>query len=209
MSWLEAAEAWKEACLDLIYPPRCAACGQLGRAPFCRLCAEALLPGPPFEIYGASSAWASWEHGGSIALAIWALKSGAHPELGPLLGRGLRPGLARLAEVDAVVPVPPVRRRLVERGYNPPRELSRALPRVRPFWLRRAGEAHPQVGLTRAERLENLEGAFFARSAVEGKTIALVDDVVTTGATATAAVAALLDAGAREVHVLALSRAGH
>jgi predicted amidophosphoribosyltransferase len=74
--------------------------------------------------------------------------------------------------------------------------------------LRRKKSTPPQAGLTRAERRVNVETAFEVRApkAVEGKHVLLVDDIMTTGATASACAAVLKRAGARRVSVLTLAR---
>ncbi len=82
--------------------------------------------------------------------------------------------------------------------------------KVDPFVLTRVKPTMPQVGLSRAQRADNLQGAFAvpeeARLSVEGHAILLVDDVATTGATLNAAARALLRAGARRVDVLVFAR---
>lgn len=197
------------AVLDLVYPPECAACGELGREPFCTLCHDALLPAPPFEIEGADSAVAVFAYGGPIAEAIHRLKYRNRPDLARPLGALMRPRFERLAKVELIVPVPMTRRRAVHRGYNQARELARHLgAEVAARALVRTKE-RPQVGLQRRERFENLEGAFLPGPvAVRGRSVLVVDDVVTTGATATAAVRVLRAAGAARVSLLALAREG-
>lgn len=192
-----------------VLPPSCAACGALGREPFCVLCSDALEPAPPFAIEGADVSVAVWLYGGPVASAIHHLKYHARPELGRSLGLALRAPIDALGAVDAIVPVPLSRRRLVERGYNQARELVRPLRRpTLARALRRDDHAREQVGLDRAARLENLARAFTPGSDdVRGLSVLLVDDVVTTGATAAAATAALRAAGASRVAVLALARA--
>lgn len=120
-------------------------------------------------------------------------------------------------EVDAVVAVPLARARQRQRGYNQAlllaRELARAcgLPVIERA-CRRVRPTAPQTGLTRAQRLENLRGAFTAgRDArlLDGKRLLLVDDVFTTGATLSACARTLLSAGASEVHAITVARTLH
>lgn len=197
---------------DAILPPACAACGHPGREPFCEPCAGALLPAPSFRVAGAARSIAVFEYGGPAAVAILRLKYDGRPEVGRALGLALRPRLRELEPFELVVPVPIARRRLVERGYNQARELVRGLEagdrrRLRPRALLRRGGPRDQIGLDRDARLANLEGAFVPGPApVEGARVVLIDDVVTTGATALSAVRVLRAAGAREVSVLALAR---
>ena len=131
----------------------------------------------------------------------------------------LRPLLAQLqGERGAdlrVVAVPLSRERLRERGYNQSWELARRLARAlalpaRADALFRVRDTGHQLALHRDERARNLRGAFVVtpRHAawVRGARIALVDDVLTTGATAHAAARTLLAAGARDVQVWVVAR---
>jgi ComF family protein len=110
------------------------------------------------------------------------------------------------------VSVPLGRRRRISRGYDQAALLATALartagaPRLRGA-LRRTRETAPQVGRDRAERSRNVAGAFVASGVVRGRELVLVDDVVTTGATAHACCVALKAAGARSIQILALARA--
>ncbi|MCK6544808.1 ComF family protein, partial [Myxococcota bacterium] len=131
-----------------VLPPACAACGAIGREPFCALCAEATEPAPPFSIEGADASAAVWLYGGPVATAIHHLKFHGRPELGPTLGRALCVHAAALGPFDAIVPVPLSRRRRVERGYNQARELVRPMRApVLARALRRDDGAREQVGL--------------------------------------------------------------
>jgi ComF family protein len=131
--------------------------------------------------------------------------------LGPLLAR-----LARAHGTDLrVVAVPLARERLRERGYKQSWELARRLARAlaleaRADALFRVRDTGHQLGLQRGALAANLQGAFVVtpRHAawVRGARIALVDDVLTTGATARSAVRTLRDAGARDVQVWVAAR---
>lgn len=153
-------------------------------------------------------------HGGPIAQAIHRLKYKGRREvarsLAPLLASSCA---ATLSSVDAIVPIPLHKERRRERGYDQALLLARSLASLSgrplaPSLLVRSRHTEQQVGLDRVARERNLKGAFQAAPASLGQSLALVDDVVTTGATSRAAAEALSRAGARHVVVVALARAG-
>ena len=119
-----------------------------------------------------------------------------------------------LADADLIVPVPLARWRLLSRRFNQAQILAvetgwRAGKPVNPFALVRRRSTKHQVGLTRAQRHKNVASVFRVPENelpnVSGKAIVVIDDVITTGATASAAAMALKRAGARRVDVLALA----
>jgi ComF family protein len=144
------------------------------------------------------------------------LKYGDRPELARALGAMMaRAGAELLAEADVIVPVPLHRFRLWRRRFNQAMILAQALGRrggipCDPFLLARVRPTRAQVGLTKAQRRENLQGAFRvpldAKPRLMGKRVLLVDDVLTTGSTANACARALLRGGAASVDVLAFAR---
>ena len=117
------------------------------------------------------------------------------------------PGLDR--GYDCIVPVPASSR---ARGYNVPERMARPIARavgvpLEPKALVRVHAARRQEGLSLDERLANVAGAFAVPDPerVEGKRVLLVDDVITTGATAAACAQALLTAGAQSIFAVALA----
>ena len=117
------------------------------------------------------------------------------------------------AAVDLVLPMPLSRERLAERGYNQAWELARRVARrhrlkANALALQRPLHRDPQAGLDRAERRRNLRGVFAVPQPrqVAGSHVALVDDVMTTGATLAEAAQALLDAGAASIQAWVLAR---
>ncbi len=132
-----------------------------------------------------------------------------------LFGRWLtEAGGELLAEADMLVPVPLARWRLLSRRFNQAQLLAAEVSKrtgkpVRPFALARKRSTAHQIGLTRAQRQRNVAGAFHVppgkKAKIAGKAIVLIDDVITSGATASAAAATLKRAGARRVDVLALA----
>jgi ComF family protein len=144
------------------------------------------------------------------------LKYGDRLELAKALGGMMaRAGAELLADADVIVPVPLHRSRLWWRRFNQAMALGAVISRASrvpcdPFLLARVKRTQSQVGLTKHQRGENLQGAFRvgpgAKPRLEGKRVLLVDDVVTTGATANACSRALLRGGASAVDVLAFAR---
>jgi len=123
-------------------------------------------------------------------------------------GRDLQPG------VDIIVPVPLSRLRLLLRHFNQAAVLAAELSRqtgipMDPMLLKRVRWTRSQVGMTRDQRRRNIAGAFgvprHGRARLEGRSVLLVDDVVTTGATVDACARTLKRAGAARVDVLALA----
>lgn len=123
---------------------------------------------------------------------------------------------AALPIADLVTAVPLSPQRLQRRGYNQSWEIARRAAELLqrpclPDLLLRLRDTPQQAQLDHSQRSANLRGAFMpggasARDAVKGRCVALVDDVLTTGATADEATGALLEAGARAVHVWVLAR---
>lgn len=139
----------------------------------------------------------------------------------PDLAKALAPPLATAARrstgprPDLLVPMPASRSRWIERGYNQAWELCRPLARLlglpaRDDLLTRGPGLQHQVGLTRVEREANLRHALWVeparQAACAGRTIALIDDVMTTGASADAAAHALRLAGAASIQVWVVAR---
>jgi ComF family protein len=156
---------------------------------------------------------------------VHALKYNGNPRLARPLGEMIatvlcRSGLDASAGSSIIVPVPLLRARMVERGYNQAELIARhvarslrrrgAAPEGPARALKRSGDSVPQTGLTRKERLKNQRGRFApgrgARRRINGRRVLLIDDVVTTGATVQACVRALVQGGADEVMVAVVAR---
>jgi ComF family protein len=147
---------------------------------------------------------------------IHSFKYGDRHEGLPLFGRWLAAaGAELLADAELIVPVPLYRARLWSRRFNQSALLAREVGKlsgvpVDCFLLARVKRTETQVGLTAAQRRKNVSGAFRVardRASLRGKRILLIDDVITTGATAEACARKLKRAGAASVDVLALARA--
>ncbi len=161
-------------------------------------------------------------YGGAVAQAIVRFKHGNLTARARALGRCLVPILdwARYHGVDAIVPVPLHPRRLRARGFNQARELGRSAlvaarrsggPTLAAGWLSRLRDTPSLDHEGPDERRLRVQGAFVvpasARRALDGRSVLLLDDVMTTGATLAACAEALLAGGAGQVRVAALARA--
>ena len=149
--------------------------------------------------------------------AILRLKYGQKRRLAPPLGDFLAEFLARQEDfprrADAIVPVPLHPSRLRERGFNQSELLAlRIVPGlempIRTDWLRRIRRTRPQVELDADQRAANVRDAFAVPNGVDldGTTIILLDDVLTTGHTVQECARALANSGAKAVHVVAVAR---
>jgi competence protein ComFC len=195
------------ASVNKIEPPICSLCGQkISHDELCPRC-QRIKPH-----YNALRSWAVFE--GNIRNAIHQLKYKQNVGLGDILSRSLVELFQSLDwEIDAITPVPLGLARLAERGYNQSSLLAKPLALAlnisySPAILSRTRETRSQVGLTAAERRMNVTGAFIARpNLADTKSVLVVDDVTTSGATLEACADALLAAGARQVYGLTLARA--
>ncbi|MCH8978953.1 MAG: ComF family protein [Armatimonadetes bacterium] len=206
--WLGVAKA----ALGWLYPERCELCGRIGRPAICADCLQELsrqerpversVVGSPLDLTACIYAF-----DGRAARAVRNLKYRRATALATPMAQLVQEAYVTigLPEFDAVVPVPIHWTRAYRRGFNQSELLCEALPRelVFPRYLTRVRSTRPQVGLSREERLTNLRGAFRADPACAGLSVLLVDDVVTTGGTATACAEALKEAGARYAGILA------
>jgi ComF family protein len=147
---------------------------------------------------------------------VHALKYGDRLDLAPMMGRWLgQAGRELLADADALVPVPLHWRRRWARRFNQSAVLAAAVSAasgvpVAAAALKRVKPTAQQVGLSRSERAANVQGAFRvpaeSKAQVVGRRLVVVDDVLTSGATAEGCARALLRAGAANVDVLVFAR---
>jgi ComF family protein len=212
------APAW-ELFLDLIYPPRCGGCDKRGTllCPECRRTiigpGESALAVPEIDLllYGGAfegplrEAIHKFKYQGDTPLARWLA--------GLLTGRITR-HLAttwRAGEPPVLVPVPLHAAKRRERGYNQAELLARHIAKETgvaiDFGLVRVKETRSQVGLSGPEREANVAGAFKWRHEKAPRTVILVDDVCTTGATLTECAAVLKLKGARSVCAVTVAKA--
>jgi ComF family protein len=193
------------ALLDLLVPQRCPICSgplDTDAAGLCDRCAALMLPVRlPTEPPLAAREAAAWFQG-PLRHAIHGLKFQNEPWRGRALGFAAATLAPPAAAFDLIVPVPLSRERLRERGYNQALLIARGVSRALATPMRQTslarhlhGEAQSSKG---RDARRDILGAYAARS-VEGRRVLLVDDVTTTGATALACAAALMESGAQSV----------
>lgn len=211
-----------EGIRSLLFPPFCAACN----APLAALVEEPLCPGcrkelaflPPDNpsLPSGLRAISPFRYRGPVKELLTGLKYRGRIALGRFLAGAMAEAVAAqagggCAEMVLAVPLHPTRLR--ERGFNQAQILAAEVGRqlglpVRSGLLNRVRFTQPQTGLTRAQRLRNLRGAFALASGsrLPAKRFLLVDDVLTTGATTGACAALLKQAGAAEVIAVTAAR---
>ena len=205
---------WEKVLELRIGEPFCPSCGLPFQNFECgetHLCSNCILHPPPY-----SGARSFGYYAAELSRMVLALKFQGRRNLVGLLAPLLTSTFLACwerAEFDLVVPVPLHSKRRRERGFNQAALLGKALATYisvsfEEHALARTRPTPPQVGLTDAERLLNVRGAFRCdnKAAGGGKRLLLVDDVMTTGATVASAAQTLLAAGALRVSVLTVAR---
>lgn len=198
----------------------CAACaGDLPRiGPACLRCA---LPLPVSGTCGSclrvppawDSATAVWSYAGAVPWLVARYKFSGSLVHGRVLAQGLVESLADcVVRPDVIVPVPLHPRRLRVRGFNQALELARPLGKrlgvpVEAVLARRTIFTAEQSGLDAIQRRTNVRGAFHVGADLRGLSVAIVDDVLTTGNTVSELSAELRRVGARFVHIWVCARA--
>jgi competence protein ComFC len=218
-----------EFAIDLVYPRRCAGCGQRGTwlcdgcnaglpqfsTPWCDRCGVPMTysrckcPSTPENLERMRSVgpFDGWLRGAVIQFKYhgeWA--RAAH------LSEPLAAAVAHLQDVDALIPVPLHPARLRQRGFNQSLLLAQHAGDLLGLGVKdaliRTRRTDAQVHLRAEQRMVNVAGAFAVKPSipVAGLSIALIDDVVTTGSTLSACAEALISAGATSIQAASLAR---
>jgi ComF family protein len=212
--------------LDVLFPPRCAGCGR-GSWPFCAACRGRIAvltpPGcvrcgmpaeeelsrcrscPPEPLGSARSPFL---YDGPVRAALVRFKWSGWRSVADALGLAMAAALDERPDTITWVPLSSSRR--ASRGYDQARALARSVGRATGLplasLLTRVIDTAPQTARGGPERRRAMRGAFRASGRSPPGRVLLVDDVLTTGATAAECARALLDAGARDVALLTAAR---
>jgi competence protein ComFC len=219
--------------LDWLFPPECGGCGGKGSR-WCQACQSRVEPIGPIvcrvcgdpqtstktckncrkipPAYHSLRSWAAFK--GPLREALHHLKYRRDLALGDSLSRPLIGYLEDLNwKVDLIVPVPLGNKRLKQRGYNQAALLAKPIALAHAInysskALLRVKDTPSQVGLTINQRRQNVFGAFWANAeTIRGRSVLIIDDVTTTGATIESCAQALKESGALEIFALTLARA--
>ena len=233
MTAVDLVQGIKKSLLDLLFPPRCVSCREMGsllcakcrnefelvEPPLCPRCGRPNTNGRlcplcqrgPLQVDGVRS-MAYFD--GTLREAIHSFKYSNLQDLAIPLGKLMGQYWEKTPlPAEIIVPVPLHPDRLRERGYNQATLLARELGKsiglpVAEDSLVRVRATRPQVELGAQERKENVRDAFHCSSAeLAGKQVLLIDDVCTTGATLEACAIALRQIGASSVWAFTLARA--
>lgn len=231
--WVDSSRRWLER---LMWPATCLLCGRgAGEIDLCgecvadlprndpacticaeplplsagaRTCGECLRDPPPFE-----SSFVPYRYAYPLDHLVRGLKFRNELACGRVLGELFSQCVLARGEPlpEAIVPVPLATRRYRERGYNQASELALAIRRVTGIGVKtavviRQRETAEQAGLDRKARRKNVRGAFAAVAPLRARSVAILDDVVTTGSTVRELAAVLQQAGAEQVAVWAIAR---
>lgn len=220
--------------VDLIFPRCCEACDESlvgNEETVCTSCRIAL---PRIEKNGvhaegvqyrfvaipevvSTQAFLLFTKRGKVQKLLHALKYKGNREVGVLLGFMFGQELIaekRLPDAELIISVPLHKKKMAKRGYNQSDLLAEGLSNATGItWsgtaLSRNKYTETQTGKSKKERQDNVEGVFSAEKGRDYKSVILIDDVLTTGATLGACVDALKKAGCREFHILTIAVAQH
>ena len=199
-------DCWKG--IEFLGDSGCGTCGLPLQATDAGLCGACLAQPPVIARSRAAVAYDDLSRGLAIRL-----KHGRKVAIARTMARYMGPLVERDSPRPMLVPVPLHRIRLWRRGFNQSalvaRELSRRLEiEMDPFALRRVKRTPPLKGMSRHQRHKAVTGAFRVpdKAAVAGRTVILVDDVLTTGSTAEACARTLKRAGAARVELISWAR---
>ncbi len=217
--------------LDLLLPQSCLLCaGHAHHAPVCSGCRDDLpalpphcpvcaLPNPGGEVCGAclkrppafAATRAAWLYAHPLDRAMQALKYRAELALADWMAGHFAAALPTPAEVDLLLPMPLHPARLTQRGFNQAALLAAGLGRrlglpVHLEAVTRRTDTPPQAGLDLRQRRRNLRGAFACDTALTGRRVALVDDVMTSGSSLRELARVVQAAGAVHVECWVMAR---
>lgn len=219
--------------LALFFPKICAGCGHVLVRQEKQLCTSCLfhLPITNFHLdpnnQVARQLWGKFPFENATAMLLlkketrverilYQIKYVNRPQLAYFLGRQYGETLVKslvFTNVDVIIPIPLHKKKLKKRGYNQSFYLAKGIGMalskpVLEHGLIRVGESVSQTKKSRLERYDNVQNVFLCADghSLEGKRVLLVDDVLTTGATLTAAAEQLIAAGCT-ISVLTLARA--
>lgn len=189
----------------------CQCCGQMGDVQSLEgeICGDCLADPPKFDVTRSAFSYAF-----PLDKLLQSFKFNANLALLDLFVDhfvdALKNNVATMP--DVIIPMPLAKKRLATRGFNQSALLVRGIGqrlhiKVESHGLLRVRETPPQAGLNRAARLENMKGAFDCAQNLAGQRIALVDDVMTTGATMSDAARALKKQGAASIDAWVIARA--
>jgi ComF family protein len=200
------ADCWKQ--IEFLGSAGCVTCGLPLGATDADLCAVCLAKPPRIARTRAAVAYGDVSRG--LALR---LKYGRKVAIAKTMARYMAPLIGAETAGALLVPVPLHRSRLWQRGFNQSAIVARELSRqtgieTNAVALKRIKRTPPLKGMSLQQRRRTVAGAFKVgdRSVVEGRTVVLVDDVLTTGSTANACARALRRAGATRVELISWAR---
>ncbi len=200
------ADCWTQ--LDFLGSGGCDTCGLPLQATESQLCASCLAKPPRLARTRAAVAYD--ELSGSLAMQ---LKYGRKVAVAKTMARYMEPLVGEVSPDALLVPVPLPRMRLWSRGFNQSALIAHELSRrlripADPVVLKRTRRTPPLKGMTPLQRRKTVAGAFQVRdkAAVTGRSVILIDDVLTTGSTVEACARALQRAGAARIELLAFAR---